>query len=661
MSSLRVLLFLLFTAIPFLVSAQKKDEFKQPRILILLDGSSSMVNNWTAGKDRFKAAGDIVVRLMDSIYRVNDNVEFSLRVYGHQHDVPENNCFDTRTEVMFSKNNLTQMYLRLASLHPRGVSPIAYSLKTAVENDFVNERDYAYSLILITDGGESCGGDICNVVKTLLEKKIEFKPYIVSLVDYAPLRDQYACLGTYLLASKPEDVGPVVHTITDAYKKVLAIPIVKPKLDQSTPIPSPSALKIKVEPVSLPKKEPETTVVIKQPELKVEPKKTEPPKETPKAEPVKEPATVTAPPPTKIQVNTVPFTKDKFQTLPTLGYDRISYALFWSTTTPKKRRLPLITFPTVEAEPATTTAATPTPAPSTTKPAAPPAPKPSAPKPAVPKPPKQNPGATQQYGDKTEASFTTKVEPAQQTLLEVYFTDGKGKFYTSTPPMKLVDAKTGAEVKKFYRTIDASGKPDPQTVPAGMYTLLIGKTSNYVTKNITIEPNSSNKITIVVSKGSLTFRYDGKPKRPVSEFVATVKKNFEPGPTNTQKCTDQVEYEPGNYHVEVNTLPILRRTIDLDFGLNSTIDILEPGFVNFTNTNDIGKVALYHPLGDQFVRFYVMNVNGKTEEQKVRLQPGVYEAHFKKNVRLPLEPDVVQKFIVRSNETSQVELTFGLK
>jgi hypothetical protein len=30
-------------------------------------------------------------------------------------------------------------------------------------------------------------------------------------------------------------------------------------------------------------------------------------------------------------------------------------------------------------------------------------------------------------------------------------------------------------------------------------------------------------------------------------------------------------------------------------------------------------------------------------------------------VRLPLEPDVVQKFIVRSNETSQVELTFGLK
>ena len=36
----------------------------------------------------------------------------------------------------------------------------------------LNLKDNKYSLILITDGGESCDGDICSVVEKLLKKKI---------------------------------------------------------------------------------------------------------------------------------------------------------------------------------------------------------------------------------------------------------------------------------------------------------------------------------------------------------------------------------------------------------------------------------------------------------------------------------------------------------
>ena len=104
-----LLVFILSALLPLLSQAQKKDEYKQPRILILLDGSSSMVNKWSGEQNRFSAAGEIILRLMDSIYKVNDQVEFSLRVYGHEHNVPENNCYDTRREVIFSKNNLTHI------------------------------------------------------------------------------------------------------------------------------------------------------------------------------------------------------------------------------------------------------------------------------------------------------------------------------------------------------------------------------------------------------------------------------------------------------------------------------------------------------------------------------------------------------------------------
>jgi hypothetical protein len=613
---------LLLTLVSIRSFSQTKNEYKQPRILILLDGSSSMLNEWTSGKNRFKAAGNIILTLMDSIYNVNDQVEFGLRVYGHEHPVPENNCFDTKKEVIFTKSNMTQMSLRLESLHPMGVSPIAYSLKVAAENDFVDERDYAYSLVLVTDGGESCGGNICDIVKTLLDKKINFKPYIVSLVDYAPLKDQYDCLGTYLTVSKPSEMVPAIRTITEAYRKVLAIPIIKPKPIETKTIPSPSVQRIKVEPVKLPPREAETTAVVKVPQPEVV--KPEVPK------------------PKNMTVDTAPYPKENIKSINRLGFDRINYSLYWSL--PKAsslaRKVPALTLPPVEAEILKPVAVQPKPSP----------PKPSPSKPTEIK--KITPAAN----EKKEAAYSINLEPAAETLLEIYFTDGKGKYYHSTPPLQLLDAKTGKEVKRFYRTTDASGNPDPQKVPTGNYTLMIGKTGNYLSKNVTIHPSQKNKMVIVVSNGSLAFRYDDNLKRPVNEFIAIVRRNFEPGPTITQKCTSKLEYEPGNYHVEINTLPISRRTIDLDFGYEMTIDIPEPGFVQFTDSEPKGKVTLYYPLGDQFMKFYAMDVNGNKDMQKLRLQPGIYEVHWKKNPRLPMEPDVVRTFYVKSNETTEVLL-----
>jgi hypothetical protein len=635
-----VLLLLVFVTAATVGFSQKKIEYKQPRILILLDGSSSMINDWTKGENRFKAAGDIVLHLMDSIYNVNNQVEFSLRVYGHQHTVQEDNCYDTKREVSFSKNNYTQMSLRLASLQPLGVSPIAYSLKEAAENDFVSENDYAYSLVLITDGGESCGGNICDVVKALLEKKIQFKPYIVSLVDYAPLKDQYDCLGNYLTVSKPGEVASALHTITEAYRKVLAVPIVKPQLLQTTNIPAPSAQKIRVAPVKTVLPE-EATTVAKQPETTVvtQPIVTtkEPEKETPKPEPVAaKPAKES-----RIQVQTAFSPKEKIAPLYLIQPREINFPPFWAITRLKKKPVPVFALP--EKEEPVVAASNPV---AETKPV----PKPAAKKPTVIKP------ATIIKPQQKEATFTTRLEPSPETTLEVYFTNGKGKFYATTPQMELLDAKTGQQVKKFYRTTDASGNPDPQNIPAGKYTMVIGKSGNYVARNVTVEAGNHNKVTVVVTKGSLHFYYRNNPKKPITEFVGVVKRNFEAAPTVVQKGTEELEYEPGNYHIEFNTLPVEKRNVDLDFGVMVAIDIAEPGFVQFTNTNPIGKLYLWYPLGDQFVRFYGMTLDGNREAQQLRLQPGVYEAHWKKNPKLPLEPDQVQRFYVKSNETTEVEL-----
>lgn len=118
-----VIAFLLFS---YTVLAQSNNNERQPRILLLLDGSSSMNYDWQPGQKRFDAAARIIIALMDSVYKVNKNVEFALRVYGHQYPSQNNNCYDTKLEVMFSKDNIEQMRMRLAHLSAMEYHPLHF-------------------------------------------------------------------------------------------------------------------------------------------------------------------------------------------------------------------------------------------------------------------------------------------------------------------------------------------------------------------------------------------------------------------------------------------------------------------------------------------------------------------------------------------------------
>lgn len=697
MRFIRFFLVLIILFPVFNVSAQKKPQLRQPRILILLDGSSSMLESWYKDQNRFKAAGGLILQLMDSIYKVNPRVEFALRVYGHKHFVNEKDCYDTRREVMFSHDNLTQMSLRLEDLQPRGVSPIAFSLKEAAENDFVDDDHYAYSLILITDGGESCGGNICDIVKTLLSKKIEFKPYIVSMINYEPLKLQYECLGTYLEASTPQEIPVTVGKLVDAFRQMITMPILSKKEFQTAILNTPSVLKVNVpafkvsdsvadkpEPKAMPVKKPETVSTSAQtPQLKPEPKAVPPtttapdtdaisvrrnqitntPAQTPQLKPepktvppiakvpdneaiaVKKPEVVAAAPIKAPEVKTEPkiappvvttpdpvvIPKQEIATLRTrsLPYFSQQYRirLFSRATAPN------VNFFEAKEEPVAAASTPPAP-------------------PARPRPANTTVTVIKKSDEKPkDGTFTVQRTDAKETTLEILFTNGKGTFYKTTPKVHLVDPTTGKPMHSFYRTVDASGNPDAQKIPVGQYNLTVEGKSNFIWRNVKVEANKSNKIHVVVNRGSLRFEYEGNPKRAVSEFAARINNRFEPGPVITQNCTQELMYEPADYHMVVNTLPPTTRYVSLEFDAITTIRIEEPGFVQFSNTGNLGRVQLKYPLGDQFVNFHALNVSGDISKQQVRLQPGTYEAHYNM-----YGADKKERFQVKSNAITKVEL-----
>jgi hypothetical protein len=668
-----IVLFLLLS--PIFGLAQQNTSSKIPRVLILLDGSSSMSEEWSPDKTRFQQAGKFILSLIDSLSKANGQVEFGLRVFGHQYPAQDKNCFDTKREVMFARDNTVQMEARLADLHGYGVSPIAYSLSEAAMEDFENEAKYAYSIILVTDGGESCGGDICKVVNDLLQRKIFFRPYIVSLVDYAPLKELYNCLGTFLTVSNTPQMPIVISKITEAhregfdraktgkvisvmpeYKKpdTIVIPITIKKEEPPKPIVTIKkdtvvTAPVVVEPKPVLQVRDKRTFALLQLKTKMKVYKTIV-LDLPSPEyinvppfrmsvvgdaPVEEPV---APPPPKV---IPPRKKEKAFAPLQQAKKKPLQSILVVIPTPKILLVPpmiLSKFEPVVAKVPDTIVIPITIKKEEPKPVIRPVVK-TAEKPIV---------------KKEEPPYQIEKTPSAETEVEIFFTDGNGKFYSTTPQILFSDAKTGKDVHTFYRTVNPEGNPDPVKVPSGNFNLSVVGSDRTFLKGIEIAPNTKNKIVITVGGGSLQFVWKtGDTKKPVDKYQAQVKRNFVPQPMVTQSCDTVLPYPPGNYHIEINTLPVSVRSLDLTFGATAVIPIDVPGTIQFTNTNNLGKVTLYYPLGDKYLRFWQMNIMGNPASQKEELKPGPYEVHY--NVA-PGLPEKVYKFQIKSDETTIVEL-----
>ncbi len=207
---------------PFFLFGQQN---KKSRVLFLLDASSSMTYKWNDNYTRFDIASNILLRIVDSIYSLNPEVEFALRAYGTQYPAIEKNCSDTRLEVPFNIQNGYQIKTKLKNISPIGFSPIAYSLRQAADNELDDANRYDYSIIFITDGGESCNGDVCATFKDFLKKKIKVTPYIIGLDKNEQLNLLYECMGNYIKVAEPDDINLAIKTIVNANRPLVDKPL----------------------------------------------------------------------------------------------------------------------------------------------------------------------------------------------------------------------------------------------------------------------------------------------------------------------------------------------------------------------------------------------------------------------------------------------------
>jgi Ca-activated chloride channel family protein len=132
---------------------QEGDKPPARNLAMVLDVSGSM-NAKLEGGTRWKAA---LAMLEEVVKELPDDANVGLRVYGHRHPSKSaQTCTDTELVVPIAKLDRDRIIKAAGRLKPRGETPLIHSSLQAV-NDL--KAVGGGSVVLITDGEESCGGD----------------------------------------------------------------------------------------------------------------------------------------------------------------------------------------------------------------------------------------------------------------------------------------------------------------------------------------------------------------------------------------------------------------------------------------------------------------------------------------------------------------------
>lgn len=161
-------------------------------LMILLDSSYSMKESLAESPENKMMAAKRTV--MDVLRGISPDIRVGLRVYGNTAN-QFTACRASTMLVPLGQNNRNLMAAKLIGLRPTGATPISYAIQRSLDEDFrlVSGRR---SIILISDGIETCGEDPCDLAVRLQKMGANIKINVVGLglQDYDAIK-QLRCVA----------------------------------------------------------------------------------------------------------------------------------------------------------------------------------------------------------------------------------------------------------------------------------------------------------------------------------------------------------------------------------------------------------------------------------------------------------------------------------
>lgn len=135
----------------------EKLKIKDEQLLLVIDFSQSMSESING-----ESKSQMVKTALESLLsELPSNIPVGLRVYGHKCGLTAfQACKASQLVVPITQNTAPTIAEKMNTLRPKGMTPITYSLKQAVANDFEGFNGTKH-IILFTDGGENCDESPC--------------------------------------------------------------------------------------------------------------------------------------------------------------------------------------------------------------------------------------------------------------------------------------------------------------------------------------------------------------------------------------------------------------------------------------------------------------------------------------------------------------------
>ncbi len=200
-------LIILFGALFMILNTSAQTDSNNPSPLIIIYDASGSMWGQMDGKTKMEIASGV---LNNTLTNLDSAQEVGLVAYGHR---KKGDCKDVEFLVDFSGGKASEVNEAVGAIKPLGKTPLAYSASLVI--DKLRSSKTKATIILITDGIESCNGNICDVVKAAKAEGIDFKLHIIGFGLKEGETEQLKCAagageGNYYDAADAEGLASVM-------------------------------------------------------------------------------------------------------------------------------------------------------------------------------------------------------------------------------------------------------------------------------------------------------------------------------------------------------------------------------------------------------------------------------------------------------------------
>lgn len=186
---------------------------KRPATMLVLDASGSMWGQ-IDGKPKIAIAREAVGAMLTDW----QGGDLGLMAYGHNR---KGDCNDIEVLQAVGANTASGIRKQVNALNPKGMTPISDSVRQAAAQLRFTEQKA--TVILVSDGEETCNADPCALGKELEDMGVDFTAHVVGfdIEKGSKAHKQLQCLasntgGRYVDAGDANELNAALRTVAEA-------------------------------------------------------------------------------------------------------------------------------------------------------------------------------------------------------------------------------------------------------------------------------------------------------------------------------------------------------------------------------------------------------------------------------------------------------------